>query len=57
MLGGQYWYLLYCEDDFLDGKNIYIYDEYKETGSGNNIFIVEKIKDNWYFIIKIGMEK
>ncbi len=49
MLGGQYWYLLYCEDDFLDGKNIYIYDEYKETGSGNNIFIVEKIKDNWYF--------
>ena len=26
-----------------------LYDEYKETGSGNNIFIVEKIKDNWYF--------
>lgn len=49
MLGGQYWDLIYCEEDYLDGKNIDIYDEYKETGSGNNIFIVEKIRDNWYY--------
>lgn len=49
MLGGQYCDLIYCEDDYLDGNTIDIYDEYKETGSGNNIFIVEKIKDNWYF--------
>ena len=49
MLGGQYWDLIYCEDDYLDGNTIDIYDEYKETGSGNNIFILEKIRDNWYF--------
>lgn len=48
-MDGQYWDLIYCEEDYLDGKNIDIYDEYKETGSGNNIFIVEKIRDNWYY--------
>ena len=49
MLGGQYWDLIYCEGDYLNGKTIDIYDEHKETGKGNNIFVVEKIKDNWFF--------
>ena len=49
MLGGHYWDLIYCECDYLNGKTIDIYDEHKETGKGNNIFIVEKIKDNWFF--------
>ncbi len=49
MLGGQYWALVYCEDDILDGKSIDIQGEYIDDLSGKNIFIVEKIKDNWYF--------
>ena len=49
-LGGQDWGLIYSpKDDYLDGKNIEIYDEYKITGDGNNIFIYEKIEDKWYF--------
>lgn len=46
MLGGQYWGLIYCTEDYLDGKKIEIIGE---TGEGNNVFITEKIKDNWYF--------
>lgn len=50
MLGGQYWGIIYCPDDnLLNGNSIEIYDENKETGKGNNIFIKEKIKDKWYF--------
>ena len=44
MLGGQYWGLIYCTGDYLEGKEIEI------LGGGNNIFITEKIKDNWYFV-------
>lgn len=49
MLGGQYWGIIYSLDDLLEGKDIEIYDEKEYTGEGNNIFIKEKIKDNWYF--------
>lgn len=50
MLGGQYWDLIYCEDDYIDKNNVKIYNEYEETGKGNNIFVTEKIRDNWYFL-------
>ncbi len=50
MLGGQYWGIIYCpNDDLLNYNFIEIYDENKETGEGNNIFIKEKLKDKWYF--------
>ena len=50
MLGGQYYGLIYSNDkDFFDSKKLVIYDENKETGEGNNIFIRQKIKTNWYF--------
>lgn len=50
MLGGQYWGIIYSpNDDLLDEKISYIYNEQEETGKGNNIFIKEKIQDNWYF--------
>lgn len=50
MLGGQYFGIIYCPmDDLLDGDSIEIYDENRETGRGNNIFIKEKIKEKWYF--------
>ena len=45
-LGGQEYGLLFVVDNIED---LIIYDEFKETGTGNNIFIKEKIKDNWYF--------
>lgn len=32
-----------------ESDTIQIYDEKETTGEGNNIFIREKIKDNWYF--------
>ncbi len=46
MLGGQYWGLIYCPTDYLNGKEMEIKGN---TGKGNNVFITEKIKDNWYF--------
>lgn len=46
MLGGQYYGLIYSKKD---DEDLIIYDEFKETGKGNNIFIRQKIKDNWYF--------
>lgn len=46
MLGGQYYGLIYSKKNI---ENIIIYDEFKEKNKGNNIFIREKIKDNWYF--------
>lgn len=46
MLGGQYYGLIYSKNN---NDDLIIYDEYKETGDGNNIFIRQKIKDNWYF--------
>lgn len=50
MLGGQGWGLIYSDnDDLLNGNSYYIYDEKEQTGTGNNIFIKEKIKDKWYF--------
>lgn len=50
MLGGQYYGLIYSkEKNIFDRKKLIIYDEYNETGEGNNIFIRQKIKDNWYF--------
>lgn len=48
--GGQYYGLIYSvTDDLINDKKIQIFDEYKETGEGNNIFIREKISENWYF--------
>lgn len=52
MLGGQYWELIYCPDDYLDGESIKIYSEFEETGKGNNIIVTEKIRENWYFCYK-----
>lgn len=50
MLGGRYWGIIYSpDDDFLDNETIQIYDENQETGKGNNIFIKERIRNNWYF--------
>lgn len=50
MLGGQYYGLIYSPDsNIYDGNDLFIYDENKETGKGNNIFIREKIADNWYY--------
>lgn len=49
MLGGQYYGLIYSVNDINDNEKIKIYDELKEKGTGNNIFIREKISDNWYF--------
>lgn len=50
MLGGQYYGLIYStEKNFFDSRSLIIYDEHKETGDGNNIFIRQKIKKNWYF--------
>lgn len=50
MLGGQYWGIIYSpNNDLLNGKDIEIYDEKEYRKDGNNIFIKEKIKDNWYF--------
>ena len=46
MLGGQYYGLIYSKKD---DEDLIIYDEFKETGKENNIFIRQKIKDNWYF--------
>ncbi len=50
MLGGQYWGIIYCPNNNLirNNSSVEIYDESK-NGTGNNIFIKEKIKDNWYF--------
>lgn len=44
-LGGQYWGITYSKDDLLDGDDISI----EKSESGNNIFIRQKIKENWYF--------
>lgn len=44
--GRQYYGLIYSKDN---NEDLIIYDEFKETGKGNNIFIRQKIKDNWYF--------
>lgn len=50
MLGSQSYGLIYSLDsNFNDNKVIKIYDQFKETGNGNNIHIREKISDNWYF--------
>ena len=49
-LGGQYYGLIYSKDkNIYDGKELFIYDENKKTDDGNNIFIREKISDNWYY--------
>lgn len=42
MLGGQYYGLIYLKEN---NEELIIYDE----KYGNNIFIREKLKDNWYF--------
>jgi hypothetical protein len=46
MLGGQYYGLKY---NAKANKDLIIYDEFKETGNGNNIFIEQRIKGNWFF--------
>ena len=45
MLGGQYYGLIYIKDKF---DELITYDGTK-LENGNNIFIREKLKDNWYF--------
>jgi len=50
MLGGQYWGLLYIPENSYHGEeDIYIWDEKKERGEGNNIMIRGKLRDNWFF--------
>lgn len=49
MLGGQYYGLIYICDNKYINEDLFIYDENKETGNGNNKFIREKIANNWYF--------
>lgn len=44
MLGGQYYGLIYSNDDIIDGNIKKIHEK-----NGNNTFIYEKIEDNWYF--------
>ena len=44
--GGQSYGLIYTNDC---NEDLIIYDQYEETGSGNNIYIRKLIKDNWYF--------
>lgn len=46
MLGGQYYGLIYSKES---NDSFIVYDEKKETNKGNNIFIRQKIKSNWYF--------
>ena len=46
MLGGQYYGLIYTKES---KEKLIIYDEKEETKKGNNVFIRQKIKDNWYF--------
>lgn len=46
MLGGQYYGLKY---NTKAKEDLIIYDEFKETGNGNNIFIDQRIKGNWFF--------
>ena len=46
MLGGQYYGLMHVKEP---KEDLIVYDEYKETQKGNNIFIRQKIEDNWYF--------
>lgn len=48
-VGEQDWGLEYSKKDLLNGKNIYVWNEYRETGHGNNIIVKTRIKDNWYF--------
>ena len=45
MLGGQYYGLIYIQDKF---DELITYDGTKLENE-NNIFIREKLKDNWYF--------
>lgn len=50
LLGGQYWGLYYIpENKYLGHLDIYIYDESQDNGIGNNIFIVQKLQDHWFF--------
>lgn len=46
MLGGQSYGLIYSNDM---SEELIIYDEFEERKDGNNIFIRQRIKDNWYF--------
>lgn len=46
MLGGQNYGIIYSK---IDDEDFIVYDQKKVTGEGNNIFIREKLYDNWYF--------
>ena len=46
LFGGQDYGLIYSK---INSENIIIYDEKEAIGEGNNIFIREKIYENWYF--------
>lgn len=46
MLGGQYYGLIYTNES---KEKLIVYDENEITQKGNNIFIRQKIKGNWYF--------
>ena len=45
MLGGQYYGIIYSKEDIIEGKKRKVYHEEHD----NNIFIYEKIENNWYF--------
>lgn len=50
MNGGQYYGLIYSKDsNIYDDNDLFIYDENNEIGKGNNVFIREKIANNWYY--------
>ena len=46
MLGGQNYGIIYSK---IDDEDFIVYDQKKVIGEGNNIFIREKLYDNWYF--------
>ena len=58
-LGGQNYGLIYSNDL---SNDLIIYDESEQRKNGNNIFIRQKIKGNWYFYYddwdgKVNIEK
>ena len=49
LFGSKEWGLLYIPSNTYYGNTYYIYDEDSETGKGNDLYVVEKLKDNWFF--------
>ena len=49
LLDHKEWGLLYIPGNAYYGNTYYIYDEENETGRGNDLYVVEKLRDNWFF--------